>query len=1409
MIDCVKKGEYRVIEQGTGGQFSKGDSVLVADVRESFGSCVWEYDDNQQGRSVGGFLDNSCCSEPEEEEPETPSTIEVGDFDPTPAPEVEECGGEDIDYKIPEQKIPSLVEDLEEIETNLPEIEKHVDLEELVFDYEETNEEETEEFSKFDSFKDAYDSLNNIENQTSVEKLILSNLEEAREKEANSNLLTSSSKIDLSKTYLDSDGNVTLDAGYLESFEPWYREMIANVTSDTDKKYLAINFDEEFLVEETTNQLSKGLFLKGNYLFRLLIEINEILQCIVKDIECCFPEYLYDTTVRNSMEWLVDPDNGLISVMREQATTLIRDYIVQEKEKLDTSKSTEENIISLTDKVGADGSFSVGKYIFDGSLLDLLIQPIKDFRDQLISCSNCGKEEVEDGVYGILNSEIDKLLINTSNITINPIVLEKTCGVIRIESDDGESKISKVITLTQAGMEPEPESENYCENNSIIISTAHNLAEKLFIDILYRTMTEEDTFLNEAIANNENRTQMLKRIFGSTEFLNRINYGENEEFIEMLYRAFFSRFPDIEGFDYWLTRMNTPGLAPNSRLELIDFFYEMEENLGFDESKTIYYYKNNNKLELRMLPSYRMIYDYDKRNLFNDAIDNTDFFNKNGLPYNINVGTYEFYLNIKEPEEVIISFLADDVGTFKIDGKTIIEIFEVGEKTKTITLDKGQHIIRMESKDVYDGLADMAAHIKRSSDGLMIWNPWEGMNDDYCNGNELTKIDGVCAIKSLDITAKENYAEKLFIDLLKRTMTDSDDYLDQVIAGNEGRIEMLKRITSSSEFINQINYGSDGTFIEMLYRAFYSRLPDLDGYNKWLDALSNPGTYPNNRLELVEAFFDDDKNVSYDDSNNINYYEDNNKLNIRMLPSLESMTVDQKKLRLTNSKNNQDFYTNNGLEYNITNGDYTFHFSLTKNEKINLNFVCDDKGEAYIDGKLVLTSDSKGVELEWKTYTKTLDAGSHTLRLVGKDVYGDAAYMVATITRNPDGIMIWNPWEGMNPEYCTAIIMEESDTNNCRTSSLNISPLENFVEKLFIDMLCRTMKPTDTFLQYAVNNNLSKLEMCKLMAHSDEFIEKSNKYDKAFLVELLYRAFFNRLPDITGFNYWLNYLKNNPKTTLADKFFESEDFKNGFNSNIIYYYEDNNKLNVRMLPSYEGILDSQKQTLFTTSKTNRNFYTNNGPQYSINNGDYTFYFKVGVEEKVKINFFCDDVGSMYLDGEKILSVSNLNWGRRDFTLTAGAHEIRLEGKDVAHVVGYIIVYITRSSDGTMIWNPWEGMNADYCNEIKPITKTVERRLFNFYSYPYKPEDKPWDKPEILNTDIQESVETDKEVLLDNNQINKLPEPNLGEIVTDNNVDDLTDINNIDNIIIYYFLQILDRAPTEEEINIYKERIINE
>ena len=52
---------------------------------------------------------------------------------------------------------------------------------------------------------------------------------------------------------------------------------------------------------------------------------------------------------------------------------------------------------------------------------------------ELISCSNCIEESKDqDNTYGILNEEIDKLLIANTNMGNKTIILEKNCGVINI-----------------------------------------------------------------------------------------------------------------------------------------------------------------------------------------------------------------------------------------------------------------------------------------------------------------------------------------------------------------------------------------------------------------------------------------------------------------------------------------------------------------------------------------------------------------------------------------------------------------------------------------------------------------------------------------------------------------------------------------------------------------------------------------------------------------------------------------------------------------------------------------------------------------------------------------------------------------------------------------------------------------
>lgn len=276
-------------------------------------------------------------------------------------------------FVIPEIKIPNITAAYEIPDREVPKHDAAVTEIDGVQDFSKSL------FTRFDTFLDAYNNLSKYMNKTPYTKLkekIAQNAGINPYLYENSDFL-----IDLSGLTPAEYQSWKTSIG-VENFNDIWEAMEKN--SDLVLQNLQNEFGDK-LADFTYKNLPNGLFLKGNYIFRLIVDIMRILKCITENLACCFPEHVYKKTVMNSMMWLLDKDKGILNTIRQNAVERIKYYLEIEKDLIQNGvDSNYHNDPTVSHKP----SLNYGIELLSGNYLDIIIQPLKDFRDQLMSCSS-------------------------------------------------------------------------------------------------------------------------------------------------------------------------------------------------------------------------------------------------------------------------------------------------------------------------------------------------------------------------------------------------------------------------------------------------------------------------------------------------------------------------------------------------------------------------------------------------------------------------------------------------------------------------------------------------------------------------------------------------------------------------------------------------------------------------------------------------------------------------------------------------------------------------------------------------------------------------------------------------------------------------------------------------------------
>ena len=307
------------------------------------------------------------------------------------------------DFVIPDIKIPNITQAYEIPDREVPVHDAIVTEIDGVQDFSKSL------FTRFDTFLDAYNNLSKYMNKTPYTKL--------KEKIAQNQGINP-------YLYENSDFLIDLTGLTPAEYQSWKNSIGVENFNDIweamekNSDLILQNLQNEFgdkLADFSYKNLPNGLFLKGNYIFRLIVDIMRILKCITENLACCFPEHVYKKTVMNSMQWLLDKDKGILNSLRQNAVDRIKYYLEIEKDLIQKGVDSDyHNDPTISHKP----SLNYGTELLSGNYLDIIIQPLKDFRDQLMSCSNCYEKNQDDTIsYFTVNKKIDDLLLSNQKET--------------------------------------------------------------------------------------------------------------------------------------------------------------------------------------------------------------------------------------------------------------------------------------------------------------------------------------------------------------------------------------------------------------------------------------------------------------------------------------------------------------------------------------------------------------------------------------------------------------------------------------------------------------------------------------------------------------------------------------------------------------------------------------------------------------------------------------------------------------------------------------------------------------------------------------------------------------------------------------------------------------------------------
>ena len=182
------------------------------------------------------------------------------------------------------------------------------------------------------------------------------------------------------------------------------------------------------------------LLEKIKFLRRLIININNIFIKIISDLNCCTTDDKYNKTVIPIFKWLVEDENGLCGTLLTISKEIYNIYIPIKRIMCLFRNIPGNPTLSYggTDYLKGmypiiEGLDKLANVLDNGAFLDILIIPVKNFHDKLVSCSSGDYIKFYDKKVNLLESiskglyeELTTALIDEIKSTETMNEIEKT-----------------------------------------------------------------------------------------------------------------------------------------------------------------------------------------------------------------------------------------------------------------------------------------------------------------------------------------------------------------------------------------------------------------------------------------------------------------------------------------------------------------------------------------------------------------------------------------------------------------------------------------------------------------------------------------------------------------------------------------------------------------------------------------------------------------------------------------------------------------------------------------------------------------------------------------------------------------------------------------------------------------------
>ena len=236
-----------------------------------------------------------------------------------------------------------------------------------------------------------------------------------------------------------------------------------------------LDFNLDFFNLESNTYPNYILLQKIRALRRLIQNINNTFIKMVKDLDCCTSDDMYNKLVVPIFKWLVEDENGLCGILLRMAKEINTIYIPL------------KNILCLFRPIPGNPTFGVGidflKHVYpvveglekvanvleNGRFLDILIVPIKTFHDKLIACANGENVDLYDGSY-IDFVTINGIITETVHAELNEALLD-TLKELKGQTLSTNVKLPLPPEYKKVVMEtPAPRFDNYNSNENFKIA---------------------------------------------------------------------------------------------------------------------------------------------------------------------------------------------------------------------------------------------------------------------------------------------------------------------------------------------------------------------------------------------------------------------------------------------------------------------------------------------------------------------------------------------------------------------------------------------------------------------------------------------------------------------------------------------------------------------------------------------------------------------------------------------------------------------------------------------------------------------------------------------------------------------------------------------------------------------------